>query len=392
MRTPRKCRCRCVRGDSIATRDVDRAERVVVGLKRRAVVAQTADSRGLCLRATVPIEAGESVIGESALFVYAMDRAPTVAAVDCIFLAFQQLPSRMRDAVWNLFCPAGALPSLEDSEGYALASEEKRALLGILKLNSVHLPGQGAGVFATISRANHSCQPNARFKFGPGRTYCSLVAMRRLAAGDEITVSYISESNMLLPISHRRKMLSNWNFTCCCPRCAASSDDTRGMRCPACGVNGIYPSPAGSWLPCIACDSQIPEDELHRAGSRWWVRYNAISPMTKVAELRACQSQRGPFQFPRQIRPQPWMSDLVGLHHEMVTAPAAAPGTDTHWIASEVAGMAAEAHLWRGELSEAAAAAALRLGYINRVLAGAETQKVAAARFIANAARSAAGT
>lgn len=71
-----------------------------------------------------------------------------------------------------------------------------------------------SGVFETGSRFNHSCVPNAQFKWIPfensntGRMlYWNKV---QLFAGDEVTISY----------GHNRARLRrDYGFDCCCERC-----------------------------------------------------------------------------------------------------------------------------------------------------------------------------
>lgn len=314
-----------------------------------------------------------------------MPSAATEDEAQGVFAAFNRLSPSVRDAILGLFT-TDVVPALRDSAGYAAASGEQRRLLGILKLNSVDLPGRGAAVFEELSRANHSCQPNAAFKFESDS--CSLVAMRPLAVGDEVTISYIKESCLMMPITHRKSMLSTWDFDCRCPRCASIADDTRGFSCPACGESGIYPDSFGGWLPCRACDYSHPAQELQRMGSHWWVRYNDIAPLSKRSELIACQFQRGISQRPKDTRSQEWMSDVVTLHRDLVAAPAPAPAADAHWIGYEVSSMATEAYLWRGEFEEAAAAADLRRQYVHRVLAGASSWQAQVAKASEEVARS----
>ncbi|CAE7197827.1 Smyd3 [Symbiodinium natans] len=333
---------------------------------RRVHMGSTRD-RGRCLLATEDAEPGDVLIREKASFVHDMGSNVSQQGAEEIWMQFHQLPSETQAAILGLFCPEQPVRALEDSPGYMLASDDQRRLLGILKVNSVKLRGPGAGVFLTISRANHSCRPNCAFVLSDDAT-CGLVAIQEIKADEEITVSYISESNLLLPILQRRSaLLRPWQFTCACPRCVGV-DDTRGLRCSLCG-RGVQWASAESdeWQACGSCKGHMDEQEMRRCLSRWWLRYNAMAPLHVEAELAACEFRRGGGCPPERKDPD-WMSEVVSLHRSMRDSPAPAPGLDTHWIGSSVAAFAAEAHLWRGELEEAVAAATARATFVKRVL------------------------
>ncbi|KAJ7113161.1 hypothetical protein C8R44DRAFT_631204 [Mycena epipterygia] len=73
-------------------------------------------------------------------------------------------------------------------------------------------------VFLNASRCNHSCGPNARWHWDPQSFSLSLEALRPIAAGQEITVAYITP---LDPRSARRAQLkAQYAFSCRCAHCA----------------------------------------------------------------------------------------------------------------------------------------------------------------------------
>ena len=76
--------------------------------------------------------------------------------------------------------------------------------LQVLDANAFQLEGgKHAGIFAVLSRVNHSCAPNAiRVEVG-GRM--RLVAMRPIAAGDEVCISYLKADQLLEPAAMRRE-------------------------------------------------------------------------------------------------------------------------------------------------------------------------------------------
>ncbi|KAJ7725636.1 hypothetical protein DFH07DRAFT_758569 [Mycena maculata] len=83
------------------------------------------------------------------------------------------------------------------------------------------------GVFATISRANHSCDLRTTLKWDPASFTASLYAQRAILAGEEITHQYV---DVLAPRATRRAQLARYGFECMCAHCAlplAASDAAR---------------------------------------------------------------------------------------------------------------------------------------------------------------------
>jgi len=77
---------------------------------------------------------------------------------------------------------------------------------------------QGTAFFPLQSCMNHSCQPNARaFKREEDRDgQATLIALRLISKGEEVTISYIDED---LPYEERQAMLADYGFRCRCPKC-----------------------------------------------------------------------------------------------------------------------------------------------------------------------------
>mmetsp|Transcript_20815 Transcript_20815/g.43606 ORF Transcript_20815/g.43606 Transcript_20815/m.43606 type:complete len:137 (+) Transcript_20815:2-412(+) len=113
----------------------------------------------------------------------------------------------------------------------------------------------------------------------------------------------------------------------------------------------------------------MDEKDLRQCLRRLWLRYNAMAPLRVEAELASLQFQRG-CDGPVECKEANWMSDLISLHRTLRDSPPPSPGLETHWIGSSIAALAAEAHLWRGEFDEAAAAAKARVAFVKRVLGG----------------------
>ncbi|XP_051126295.1 histone-lysine N-methyltransferase ATXR2 isoform X2 [Andrographis paniculata] len=80
------------------------------------------------------------------------------------------------------------------------------------------IPCQGTAFFPVQSCMNHSCNPNAKaFKREEDRDgQASIIALRRILKGEEITISYIDEDR---PYAERQELLADYGFRCGCPRC-----------------------------------------------------------------------------------------------------------------------------------------------------------------------------
>ena len=83
-----------------------------------------------------------------------------------------------------------------------------------------------AALFKLASKMNHSCSPNAQVQ---GKVFCDchmdVVALRDIAVGEEITVSYINlrpiNSLPMMSRSRRQRELERrFLFTCHCILCS----------------------------------------------------------------------------------------------------------------------------------------------------------------------------
>eukprot|EP00927_Polykrikos_kofoidii_P036448 TRINITY_DN30773_c0_g1_i2.p1 TRINITY_DN30773_c0_g1~~TRINITY_DN30773_c0_g1_i2.p1 ORF type:complete len:591 (-),score=123.65 TRINITY_DN30773_c0_g1_i2:73-1845(-) len=98
----------------------------------------------------------------------------------------------------------------------------------------------GLTVFFFSSLMSHSCLPSAVWHYDVSGNFV-LKARRGIAAGEEVTVSYLSEAELLFHASARRRLLSDSKqFWCTCERCVGAEDDTRGVRCDRCGEGVIF--------------------------------------------------------------------------------------------------------------------------------------------------------
>lgn len=81
---------------------------------------------------------------------------------------------------------------------------------------------EGTGLYIVGSTFNHSCDPNVVLLKPQGdfsdRT--AVLALRDIAAGEELCISYIDEDASL---EDRNEMLRDYGFTCSCTKCQAES-------------------------------------------------------------------------------------------------------------------------------------------------------------------------
>merc|ERR1711907_48618 len=98
---------------------------------------------------------------------------------------------------------------------------------------------------------SHSCFPNAIGKYdGSGNNVCR--SRRDIKAGEEVSLSYVAEEDLVKPIPYRRwDLWKNKHFWCDCERCSGARDFCRGFKCNNCDSGTIYalppkPGPAAS--------------------------------------------------------------------------------------------------------------------------------------------------
>jgi len=81
------------------------------------------------------------------------------------------------------------------------------------------LTARGTGMFPVANCTNHSCDPNVASVTRHADLTLELVAIKPIAAGDELFISYIDESQ---PYADRQAQLRReYRFDCRCPRCVA---------------------------------------------------------------------------------------------------------------------------------------------------------------------------
>ena len=111
------------------------------------------------------------------------------------------LPQAERLRRAQLFVPCSDGPAVR---AFREAEPMARFVRGVVQFNSfgAGVSGREQVVFATLARANHSCRPNGLVDGDAG----TLRAVRAIARGQEVTVSYLSDADLLMDISSRREV------------------------------------------------------------------------------------------------------------------------------------------------------------------------------------------
>ncbi|KAJ7736858.1 hypothetical protein B0H16DRAFT_1379863 [Mycena metata] len=179
---------------------------------------------GVGMFATRPIPRGELILRERPTFVLNNYLSVHVDQHHAIYeSALAGLSSSAQSAVWNLH---SSLPE----------TPEMSRMRGIILTNAipVNLPHDDTiryhGICPQLSRANHSCVPNAHLSMLE-KFEGKLIAMRLIAEGEEITVS--NADVLCVSRAERRQCLQErYNFECHCAACGlpeteVAKSDTR---------------------------------------------------------------------------------------------------------------------------------------------------------------------
>ncbi|OON15609.1 hypothetical protein X801_08584, partial [Opisthorchis viverrini] len=82
------------------------------------------------------------------------------------------------------------------------------------------LDNEGVGLYEYQSLINHSCEPNAAVQFSGANSCLSVITLKPIGEGEEVTISYLDECQQSRSRHSRRKFLSsNYLFWCDCAKC-----------------------------------------------------------------------------------------------------------------------------------------------------------------------------
>ena len=172
----------------------------------------------------------------------------------------------------------------ENSFGIGAPSEDSQAAGGAYGQGS-----QGRAVYLAVSMCNHSCQPSARASQEGGALALQedaplprrvLEARRDIAAGEEVTISYVPVTWMRAP--RAAVLQASWGFQCQCQRCTAPRDDTI-VRKPRQGEGGV--EGGGALQLQQAAEAARRQRRQRRAGAVGWWR-----PCARQASPGSCSA------------------------------------------------------------------------------------------------------
>eukprot|EP00440_Ansanella_granifera_P007667 gb/GFBE01008296.1/.p1 GENE.gb/GFBE01008296.1/~~gb/GFBE01008296.1/.p1 ORF type:complete len:470 (+),score=90.85 gb/GFBE01008296.1/:1-1410(+) len=302
-------------------------------------VVDAGDGKGLGLVAPNGAAAGAVLVDEEPVF----RRPAGLTASDQVQLVKELSPEKRA-------CLLSMAASKGDIAMEAGWHDEDLTALRAIRTNSVALPDGGGAVYGLSCRANHSCRPNASLCVGPDARM-KLRALRDIAPGEDVLVSYIGEGDLLRSQSHRQHLIDTWGFECDCERCVGP-DDTRGFQCVACGegVMNVQPSDTSGtrWGPCDCCEAVLPSEALAGAEQEWVQHISALRPGPMRDAMAAAMHE--------------------GLVTSLADDPAAGPALDAHWVSAKLAGLAAEELIRRGEGPAAVEAGSFLRRYVRRTL------------------------
>lgn len=176
-------------------------------------------------------------------------------------------PNLARDAgVLLLFLAQSHHLSVSDKQ---ILSQTDTSVIGhtalVWRYNSFghHTDASALCMYDITSMMAHSCAPSGVWQFGHDDSFC-LRARVALKRGDEISISYLGEDDLVKSASIRRAKTNGWLFACACTRCNDQMlDFSRGLRCPTCLVGSVFFHSVSVEIcsACTACGSHMDESE-----------------------------------------------------------------------------------------------------------------------------------
>jgi len=149
------------------------------------------------------------------------------------------------------------LPDIMNKKASDIDAKKFQRLVSAWRYNSFgHHKEDGLVLYNRISMCAHSCDPTCCWSYGDEDAFV-LRSRIALGKGDELTISYLQDEDLLKSTSVRQTKLQNWKFTCACPRCALKVDLGRGFRCQRCRLGINYPKvpepEKNGFEPCNVC-------------------------------------------------------------------------------------------------------------------------------------------
>ncbi|KAK0645389.1 hypothetical protein B0T16DRAFT_328528 [Cercophora newfieldiana] len=125
--------------------------------------------------------------------------------------AIEQLPKETKERVWKLQRGKG--------------EHEVDKILGVNTQTVGVGDGLAIALFLEVARINHSCRPNAYYRFHASHLTMEIVSHSTIEAGDEITLNY-APLGMTYP-QRTRFLKENWDIECTCSLCLSEEHDIK---------------------------------------------------------------------------------------------------------------------------------------------------------------------
>ena len=203
--------------------------------------------KGKIAVATRDILPGELVVKENEPILYVSGENiedPLMFGLAAYKMFAKDLSLEQKEKVLSLFGPTeGELAhcmrmcALQARDHHYIFPDEVETMTKVMlvvSFNAFELVNNIHAVYTEFTRLSHSCAPNCSFSFRGKEVHC--YARTRIKEGEELTITY--RGNVDLMPTHERRLLylATKFFTCHCPRCDAIGDDMRQFDCfdPAC--------------------------------------------------------------------------------------------------------------------------------------------------------------
>lgn len=142
-----------------------------------------------------------------------------------------------------------------------LDPQRLQRLVSAWRYNSFgHHKEDGLVLYNRISMCAHSCDPSCCWSYGEDDAFV-LRARVALNRGDELTISYLQDEDLLKSTAVRQQKLQNWRFTCQCQRCRLRVDTGRGFRCRRCRIGILFAAVNGVLEPCKVCNASPSQED-----------------------------------------------------------------------------------------------------------------------------------
>ena len=210
-------------------------------------ICETPTAGGLGMVATRDLKMGDLITSERPLFVTCCasyiptNTAPGTPMAQVIQASLAQ---------WEKYleCAFNRMTEKNQAAFRALANSHTEdgsgPLLGVVRTNGFGIAldknekGEDqmySAIYDHLSRANHSCRPNAAHTFNIASFSGQLRAVRDVKTGEEIFVDYCAIEE---PTAKRQKKLEPYGFQCACPSCTDPNSD-RKLREILASVKGL---------------------------------------------------------------------------------------------------------------------------------------------------------